>query len=91
MFLALGVDVDAQGPGKYGNALQTAVHRFHVPNVKFLLDHGANAKVQGQFGSAVDIARRNLAEEGYISSRAEKEEILFLLTEDEFDGLALED
>jgi ankyrin repeat protein len=91
IFLALGVDVDAQGPGKYGNALQTAVHRFHVPNVKFLLDHGANAKVQGQFGSAVDIARRNLAEEGYISSRAEKEEILFLLTEDEFDGLALED
>jgi ankyrin repeat protein len=91
MFLELGVDIDAQGPGKYGNALQTAVHRFHVPNVKFLLEHGANAKVQGQFGSAVDIAQHNLAGEGYISNRAEKEEILFLLPEDEFDGLALED
>jgi ankyrin repeat protein len=91
IFLELGVDIDAQGPGNYGNALQTAVHRCHVPSVKFLLHHGANANVQGQFGSAVDIARRNLAEEGYVSNKAEKEKILFLLTEDEFDGLAIED
>jgi ankyrin repeat protein len=91
LFLELGVDIDAQGPGKYGNALQTAVHRFHVPNVEFLLHHGANTKVPGQFGSAVEIAQRNLAGEGYIGNQAEKEKILFLLTEDEFDGLALED
>jgi ankyrin repeat protein len=91
LFLKLGVDIDAQGPGEYGNALQTAVHKFHVPNVEFLLYHGANAKAQGQFGSAVEIAQRNLAGEGYIGNKTEKERILFLLTEDEFDGLALED
>jgi ankyrin repeat protein len=91
IFLDLGVDIDAQGPGDYGNALQTAVHRFHVPNVKFLMHHGANPKVQGRFGSAVDVVQRNLADERFVGNKAEKEEILFLLTEDEFDGLALED
>jgi hypothetical protein len=91
MFLDLGVDIDAQGPGDYGNALQTAVHRFHVPNVKFLMHRGANPKLKGRFGSAVDIAQRNLADERYVGNKAEKEEILFLLTEDEFDGLTLED
>jgi hypothetical protein len=91
LLLELGVDIDAQGPGAYGNALQTAVYKFHVPNVKFLLHHGANAKVQGRFGSAIDIARRNLTKDGYIGNREEKEEILFLLTEDELDSLAIID
>jgi ankyrin repeat protein len=91
LLLELGVDIDAQGPGVYGNALQTAVYKFHVPNVKFLLHHGANAKVQGRFGSAIDIARRNLTKDGYIGNREEKEEILFLLTEDELDSLAIID
>jgi ankyrin repeat protein len=91
IFLDLGVDIDAQGPGDYGNALQTAVHRFHVPNVKFLMHHGANPKVQGRFRSAVDVVQRNLADERFVGNKAEKEEILFLLTEDKFDGLALED
>jgi ankyrin repeat protein len=91
LFLELGADIDAQGPGAYGNALQTAVHRHHVANVKFLLYHGANPKVKGQFGSALDIARRNLSEEGYIGNRDEKEKILFLLTEDGLDSLAITD
>jgi ankyrin repeat protein len=91
LFLDLGVDIDAQGPGAYGNPLQTAVHRHHVQNVKFLLYHGANPKVEGRFGSALDIARRNLSEEGYVGNRREKDEILFLLTEDELESLAITD
>lgn len=56
LFLEHGVDVDAQGPGKYGNALQTAVHRKHVRNVRYLLQNGASRTVKGRFGSAQMIA-----------------------------------
>jgi ankyrin repeat protein len=56
LFLQHGADIDAQGSGAYGTPLQTAVHRHHVDNEKFLLHYSATANVKGRFGSAIDIA-----------------------------------
>lgn len=54
------MDINAQGPGVYGNLLQTAVWMGHEENVQFLLDHGANARIEGRFGTAIGIARRGI-------------------------------
>lgn len=59
LFLERGADIDAQGPGVYGNALQTAVYHKHTENVQFLLQNGASPTVRGRFGSAKSIADRN--------------------------------
>jgi ankyrin repeat protein len=88
LFLEHGVDVDAQGPGKYGNALQTAVHRKHVENVKFLLQNGASRTVKGRFGSAQMIAWSPDFSDG--SDEDAQEDILAMLTEDEFVGFITE-
>lgn len=92
LFLEYGADNNAEGPGAYGNPLQTAVYLECVESVKFLLQHGVSKTVPGQFGSALDIAQR------YVSrSNLDKEvqrdilKLLDLLEEDEFGIFISED
>jgi ankyrin repeat protein len=72
VLLQLGADIDAEGPGVYGNPLQTAVYIGHVKNVKFLLEHGADKWISGQFGSAMNIAERGAFRFPNDQYRAEK-------------------
>ena len=74
LLLANGADIDAQGPGVYGNPLQTAVYVGHTSSVRFLMDCGANPYLSGRFGSAIEIA-----EKGMRRYSTEQEEILRIL------------
>ncbi|RSM16134.1 hypothetical protein CDV31_004597 [Fusarium ambrosium] len=84
LLLERGADIDAQGPGVYGNPLQTAVYMAHVENVRFLMRNGASATVQGRFGSALEIAQRRAFR--FTPNPKDEEDILAMLTEDEFVG-----
>ncbi|KAF2799202.1 ankyrin [Melanomma pulvis-pyrius CBS 109.77] len=92
LFLEHGADINAEGPGAYGNPLQTAVYLEHVESVKFLLEHGASKTVQGQFGSALDIAQRYMPH-----SNSDKDvqrdilKLLDLLEKDQFGIFITED
>ena len=79
LFLTLGSDIDAEGPGCYGNPLQTAVWMGHRRNVRFLLENGAKKRLRGQFGSALDIAESGMR----YSGAYDREQILHLLHGDE--------
>ncbi|KAJ4328107.1 hypothetical protein N0V84_001475 [Fusarium piperis] len=84
LLLERGADINAQGPGVYGNPLQTAVYMQHVESVRFLLRNGASKTVQGRFGSALEIAQRREFRSNY--GQKVEEDILAMLTEDEFVG-----
>ncbi|UPL00088.1 hypothetical protein LCI18_011022 [Fusarium solani-melongenae] len=84
LLLERGADIDAQGPGVYGNPLQTAVWMSHVENVRFLMRNGASATVQGRFGSALEIAQRRAFR--FTTDPKHEEDILAMLTDDEFVG-----
>ncbi|RSL74566.1 hypothetical protein CEP53_000140 [Fusarium sp. AF-6] len=84
LLLERGADIDAQGPGVYGNPLQTAVYMAHVENVRFLMRNGASATVQGRFGSALEIAQRRAFQ--FTPDPKDEEDILAMLAEDEFVG-----
>lgn len=80
LFLEHGADINAQGPGVYGNALQTAVWLQHTEAVQFLLHNGASPIIQGQFGSAIDIAQRDAFR--YPSDKQVGERIKWLLNDE---------
>ncbi|KAI8650410.1 hypothetical protein NCS57_01374600 [Fusarium keratoplasticum] len=84
LLLERGADIDAQGPGVYGNPLQTAVWMAHVQNVRFLMRNGASVTVQGRFGSALEIAQRRAFR--FTPNPKDEEDILAMLTEDKFVG-----
>jgi ankyrin repeat protein len=78
-FIRLGADIDAQGPGVYGNPLQTAIWMGHHDAIGFLLKHGASKTMSGRFGSAMDIAVNGRRFNDLLQ---ERDEILALLEGD---------
>lgn len=84
LLLERGADIDAQGPGVYGNPLQTAVWMQHIQNIRFLMRNGASPTVQGQFGSALEIAQRRAFR--FSTNPRDEADILAMLTEDEIVG-----
>lgn len=84
LLLERGADINAQGPGVYGNPLQTAVWMQHLQNIRFLMRNGASPTVQGRFGSALEITQRRAFR--FTPSPKDEADILAMLSEDEFVG-----
>ncbi len=86
LLLEYEADIHAQGPGVYGNPLQTAVYRKSPHRVRFLLQRGASKTAAGRFGSALEIAQRYGDGSSSRSEEQAEEDILAMLTETEFVG-----
>jgi ankyrin repeat protein len=87
LLLQHGADINAEGPGAYGNPLQTAVYLKHVNSVKFLLAQGASTSCPGKFGSAMDIVQGGAFRYKSSSGIDEEERMIkFLLNEDKCTG-----
>jgi ankyrin repeat protein len=89
LFLEHGADINAQGPGVYGNALQTAVWLKRTEAVQFLLHNGASPIIQGRFGSAIDIAQRNAFRYTYNEKAGER--VKWLLNDEDTNELTAAD
>ena len=89
LFLEHGADINAQGPGVYGNALQTAVWLKHTEAVQFLLHNGASPTIRGRFGSAIDIVQRNAFR--HTSDEKAGERIKWLLNDEDPNELTAAD
>ena len=89
LFLEHGADINAHGPGEYGNPLQTAVWMKHVDNVEFLLAQGASATLPGKFGSALDIGRNGAFR--FRSNDEDERKILMLVDEERMMGFVEDD
>lgn len=72
-------NVDAQGPGGYGNPLQTAAYRKSPERVRFLLQRGLSREALGRFGTALEIAIR-YGEARSSAERQAEEDTLVMLT-----------